>query len=79
MGDAAAVVGVDVEFIFRFHLAKANAAPTKAEAIPTTDAVTSKMCSGLIGVEEGVGANDVSGGLIGIGVEGGAPGQQDSS
>ena len=91
MGDAAAVVGIDVEFIFRFHLAKANAIPTKKEIIPTTDAVTSKICSGLIGVEEGVGANDVSdfpmGGLVGIGVEGGviggfskpAPGQQDSS
>jgi hypothetical protein len=91
LGDAAAVVGVAEEFIFCFHIAKANAAPTKAEIIPTTDAVISKIFSGLIGVEEGVGANDVSdfpmGGLVGIGVKGGviggfskpAPGQQDSS
>jgi hypothetical protein len=46
LGDGATVVGiaeVDLELIFRFHLAKEYAAATKAEATPTTDAIFSTM------------------------------------
>jgi hypothetical protein len=51
LGDGATVVGiaeVEVDFIFRFHLANANAAPTKAEATPTTDAILSIMVHALV-------------------------------
>ena len=66
-------VGVG-ELLFRFHLAKATAAPTKVATIPTTADVTSKIFIGSIGVEEGVGAEDGNvgemGGLMsGMGVE----------
>ena len=71
LGDGATVVGiaeVEVDFIFRFHLAKANAAATKAEATPTIDAILSTkvhasdlgvpmvglMVGILVVVEEGV-------------------------
>lgn len=64
MGDAATAVGVAEEFIFCFHLEKANAAPTQAATAPTTDAVTSTIYSGLLGVGEGVGTYDVLGATI---------------
>jgi len=64
LGDAAAAVGVAEEFIFCFHLAKANAAPTTAAIDPTIAAVTSTIYSGSIGVGEGVGAYDVLGATI---------------
>ena len=51
LGDGAPIVGiaeVEVDFIFRFHLAKANAAATKAEATPTTDAILSIMVHALV-------------------------------